>query len=534
MPNPISNAIRKIKELHNRDILFDNTALGGARKDDTSNRILSYSRTPRPLKVYNFASYGSRNTVGGAGNFHLPACTVRLTLEGLPLNINLRRNSQIAHPRKPPSSYFYTIDNGFRNIVQFTAGAIWFLYDLTDSVNPDEDFLAIYQACYGLLSQTPLPTLDVKDDGDNPTTSLRERVNQIRQQQLRGESFLTTAPEPVVPEPPGKGTLWDTMSEPVKVSERKLDLDPLINHLNKIQLSKIKRDTQRIELKLGDLQLVYKEALRKLQEAASEIELNQAQLIAYRNRLQDLGKPDELLLGQLKATVSNYYEAVWEENGTYKALTKPVIMEEAYVMKADVGQFLVTFEGTRVNYQRADGRICLKTDIGSKAIAPHHNGRSICWGIYGDQIREMERKGDLAQILLLTYHHLCAVNPEDCYVHLHNYCDSLGIKRKIDYVAGQTDWPEEPKPIPQIPVPPPEPPAPPAPVIQEVPFDTNTRAAVQVEIDRMRSTNGAQSSPFQGSGRPLTPEELQILGLTPQEISDYNYDPETELEQEEF
>jgi hypothetical protein len=234
----------------------------------------------------------------------------------------------------------------------------------------------------------------------------------------------------------------------LKLSELKHDTESVIGFLEKTRRRALLAKMTTAELALSEAKREYLETLAKVRRAYEKQQEAEAQIFALDRVITSNANEllNEELVAQLKAVLENLYVAVWTEGDKILALTNRIIMEQESTMKADVGQFLVTIDSNKLDYRRADGRIAMGARIGGTAHAPHHSENHICWGAYGPQINTLQQSGDYAQLLLLTYHHLCQVTPTDAYIYLPQYCEKLKITRKIDLLAGQTDWnePEEP------------------------------------------------------------------------------------------
>lgn len=554
MPTPIDNAISFIKLNHQRDINFTDAADGGARHHSIQHRISEYSA----LKVYNHSTYGSRSTQGGPAETRLRYPNQYLEYDGIgSLSFRVRTGSPVAKPRKAPSEiYFYTLrSSSGRSLVQFTANAMWLLFDISVCENPNEAFSLLYQLCYGPLN---VPLNRELLSQDEQKLLMQQYANTLANDFTLvqvPQSGTAVNPLPRARSIEGEGRDWKRENKAVTQKDLRQEPSQVIRLLADSRVKTSQERNQTALRKMNTAKLKYEDALRSLVE--SENNLKEAESNFWGTQIalektQTSEKLDETFILQLTGVLENFYEAVWVDQGEVKALTKPITMEQEGVMRAEVGQFLVSITERKLDYQRADGRVVLKSRIGRYAHAPHHSADTICWGIYNDQIKELTRNGDYAQLLLMTYHHLESVTPDDAYVYLPDYCKLLHIDRKMDLLAGETEWKGTPEPLITL--------KSVAPEIVEIPFtpqaqqDLERQKALVMQrmlqdvtpaerawVD-MGTLNEFTRNPVHrtitlvppvtrerwvNEGRPLTPEERAELGITAEAL----LNPENELQQ---
>jgi hypothetical protein len=418
----------------------------------------------------------------------------------------------------PSVSRLRNIYSSGKLIAQYTTNTIWIFFDLASLPNPNSFFIALYKICYGTVPNAGATLEDCLAVQSNSIQELNRipayyEADQPTQQdrELHRNPTAQTA-EPVAPtthrssnrrpqETEGRGIDWVQQVSAPTSSIPVSDLTKLVTEIQK--KSKERADRRKSEL---ESEIKYKDQDRvrlltnilKLEEELSLLHISLAAIETVKDPLALRKEQEELQMLELQSIVDTYYVSVYLEGNDVIGITKSIIATQEGVMTADIGQFKVRISQSDVTYERLDGRRAKRQLQGTSAFC-HHTDSSICWGTYRNDVYRLAREKNYAQVLLLVAHHLSSVTPHDHYISLPSYCQKLRIKRVIDLVKGETEFPvdatEEQKP--------PQP---------------SRAAEVRVESVVQDLGNGVTS-------RPLTPEELAELGIDASSF-DLSTDPE--------
>jgi hypothetical protein len=539
------------------------SAEGGARVHNLS------ASTGTSFTIYNYAAYGSRDTTGGRpATNQSPRDRIRLDFPNRYLHIQftepvhfakVRPLTHVLNPVLHTTSDWLT----YHKVIQVTGSAMWLLFDVEKAVDPPRVLRELYEVFRCPLSQPLINRLPADDpsyrnhiNANFDILQLPEQPEPPRERPRRRATAAPSSPPPPSSTPPE--TQWRAEFEPV--TSVASNPEAFLEFMQQQKLAEIPNllAVTTKELASNNQTLITAwERVHFLEDKKVELE---TKLWAYQAAIERSNQQilaDEELLA-LKEIINTCYEAVWLEDNRLNALTKDIIMTQGEELKAKVGKFLVTVTPDKIEYRRADGRVAKGGRLGSSYChAPHHSATNICWGTYGFQVRTLRESRDYGQVLLMVYHHLLSVTPDDAYMYLRDYCHKLEIPPEdiCDYVLGQTDFPS-PLPAPLSPVED-------TPTIVEVPLPdvlpaeysgpissftapttpegwnqwdqqvVTIREALRTTTSTtINQTTSATPSGIREVDISFTPEEMRVLGIRPQDL--IPPDPETELAQTEI
>lgn len=405
----------------------------------------SYTRTRRSssFTIYNNASYGARSSSAPPKHLGKSCKSIYIKRIGPPrdgsevIKVPLDSWSHLV-PERAVQSWMGTGYNQSReSVLQVSSGCLYLMFNI-ELVGDEEERTEILRDIY----ETYILSLDEAISSDMRIFMLEEDLIELSS---RGIPVADKKEEL-----PGYKKDWNffKIKNFKEIPAESEGVKGALRVLMDQRKRGLKKRIEEEENEVRTNERYYENALRDLAKRREDFQTSEACFQVLKNTsLEELKEDDPTLLA-LSASVSAFYEKMWMKDDTIWALTKPIEMsylkipeQKENTFRALTGKFLVAVDKDGiVNYYREDGKVVLRsTDPHSnKIISPHshvYSGENIphiCWGIYGNLIRNCQRDGDLGQLFLLVYRHLQSVTPNDCYMQLTEYATKLRLISTTD------------------------------------------------------------------------------------------------------
>jgi hypothetical protein len=388
----------------------------------------------------------------------------------------------------PSGNNLFSVSSGLRTVFQVCGSALYCLFSAEElyGETPDEKAAELLFWYELLVQPLAIPRgqqdINISIPQDNYVNGLPpnlHRIGEIPYVGADGTAYIRTlpnsaatvngsTPSPRVSVPVlsrqelNKGKTWNFDSHRER-EPKDSDFEGVLRYFTTRNKKVLELSISDLARKRDDCLDKYNEALRKLNTYNSQLITAQAALEGAREQyLRTTSTLSEEELMALTESVKFFYEKVWVAGNKVFAITKPIIAtyrkpdhdDISFVteeldrskMRVLLGNFTISIDDNgHVDYKRTDGRFALRESRGDRRDHPHKMGDRICWGVYQELLKTCHEKGEFAQLLILTYQHLCSVTYSDNYIPLETYASCLDLRITFDPEENLLEPPKEVK-----------------------------------------------------------------------------------------